>query len=215
MFPLDESDKNWDGILRGGPFLEISFLLDTRGESSVQFLERALVTLESTKITAKLVNTGQNSIIFQQFKEGYPFDPEDPDSIILHKAEFGVKMHFPDERKARLCVEEVAPNTLQFDFAFFGSQFDAPEWKQRGVSHGDEPKFVSLFEELHRVFNFPLGVIGFEIDCLFLFPEYEPSPSETYQISRFDPTMIPDNPALEVILWNGQYLKYAFSLNLT
>ncbi len=142
-----------------------------------------------------------------QFQEGYPYDSTDPDSIIIHQAEFPLIMQFPEECKSRLYVEEIAPHTLQFDFTFFGSAWDAPEWNQRGITPGDEPKFLNIFEELYRVYGFPLGTIGYEVDCLSLFPEYQTWPSDIFQIARFNPSKMPDNPEVEVIHWNGKYLK--------
>ncbi len=143
----------------------------------------------------------------KQFQEGYPYDPDDPDSIIIHKADFPLILCFPEERKSLLYVEEIAFLTLQFDFAFFGSGLDAPEWNQRGISPGDEPKFLTFFEELFRVYSFPLGAIGYEVDCLSLFPKYENWPSEVFQVDRFNPSKMPDNPEVEVVRWKGKYLK--------
>jgi hypothetical protein len=204
---MKKVNQEWDGKLRGGPFLEVSFLLTTGEESRVEFLEHFLATLRLITIPFSFVHTEQNSVVMTQFQEGYPYDGGDPNSIIIHKAEFSLIISFPEERKSRLYVEEIASHTLQFDFAFYGSGFDAPEWNQGGISPGDESKFLNFFEELYRVYSFPLGAIGYEVDCLFLFPEHENWPSEIFQIARFDPSKMPDNPEVEVVRWKGKYLK--------
>ncbi len=204
---MNEVNEGWDGILRGGPFLEVSFLLTAEGKSRVEFLNQFLITLQSITFPFSFVHTEQNSVVMTQFQEGYPYDGDDPNSIIIHKAEFSLIISFPEERKSRLYVEEIASHTLQFDFAFHGSGFDAPEWNQRGISPGDESKFLNFFEELYRIYHFPLGAIGYEVDCLFLFPEYENWPSGVFQVDRFDPSKMPDNPEVEVVRWKGKYLK--------
>ncbi len=188
-------------------YVEVSFLLDTMGESRVEFLEHFFRKFQSLTIAFTFVHTDQNPTIMKQFQEGYSYDPDDPDSNIIHKADFPLKIYFPEARKSMLYVEEIAPITLQFDFAFFGSGLDAPEWNQRGISPGDEPKFLTFFEELYRVFCFPLGAVGYEVDCLFLFPKYENWPSEVFQVDQFNPSKMPDNPEVEVVRWKGNYLK--------
>ena len=197
----------WDGILQGGPFLEIAFLLDTGAESRVRSLERVLGTLKSLSFPITFIHAGQNPNIMQQFQEGHPYDPEDPGSLIGHEARFPLIMGFPEERKATLFVAEVASRTIQYDFWFYGSEFDAPEWDQRGISPGEKPKFLTLLEELFRVYKFPLGVIGIEADCLSLFPDEQMWPSEAFQIAQFDPNKMPDTTEVWVVLWQGKYLK--------
>ncbi len=204
---MNEINGEWDGKLRGGPFLEVSFLLETKGESRVDFLEHFLRTIPLITIHFTFVHTDQNPTIMNQFQEGYPWDSDDQDSIIIHKADFPLKIFFPEARKSMLYVEEIAPITLQFDFAFFGSGLDAPEWNQRGISPGDESKFLNFFEELYRVYSFPLGAIGYEVDYLYLFPKYENWPSEVFQVDQFNPSKMPDNPEVGVVCWKGNYLK--------
>ena len=206
---MNEAADGWDGILQGGPFLEFSFLLEAGAESRIQLLERVLDTLRSLSFPITFYHPDQYPNITRQFNDGYLDDPDDPKSRVYHVAKFPLIISFPEERKATLFVAEVASHTIHFDFWLYGSEFDAPEWNQRGISFRDKPKLLAFFEELYRAYRFPLGVIGWEADCLDMFSDHPGWPNEAYRIARFDPTKMPAAPGVDVVLWQGAYLRSA------
>jgi hypothetical protein len=197
----------WNGILLGGPFLEVSFLLDMGAESRAQLLERVLSALESLSVPVTFVHADQYPNIISQYAKDDPYVPGDHDLLVIGEAQFPLIVHFPEKRKALLHVHEVATRTVQVLFSFYGSSFDAPEWDQRGISPDDKSKFLDLLEELLRVFRSSLGVIGYEEDCLSLFPDRLAWPNEAYQVARFDPDKMPDTPGVIVVVWQGKYVK--------
>jgi hypothetical protein len=203
---MSKKKIEWDGIIHGGPYLEVSFLLIQNIDLKYDFIKNFLKRLESLSISFQFTSPELHNTIIKDYDEGYLDNPEDLNSTRYHTANFPLVMNFKKQRHTNLKIDLVGPSTVQFDFIFYGGEFDEPEWDQFGIRAEDFPEFVSFFEELQKIYTFELGIIGYEIDCTMIFEGNLCIPSEWLVINKFDPlTMEPEHA--NVIFWKGKYLK--------
>ncbi len=200
----------WDGVIQGGPLLEVSFLLQTYRDaplSRFQLVDNFFQKLNSLRISHEIV-ADELEVRFQQFHDGYPSDENDPEAPFVHHIIVPFRFFFPESRKANLYIDELGPQNFLVSFTFYGSKFDAPEWDQRSVLKKDVKKFVRLLQELFILFRFPLGCVAYESDCTDLFPyEYDGQVWED-PLQELDATTIYEliTPEFQVVLWHGRIL---------
>jgi hypothetical protein len=196
----------WSQWLQGGPFLEVSFLLELKEEKTktIQYIINKL-----SKVTNKVEIVDKNvDEIIDFFDTGYPYDEEDPQSIYLHSLRLRLYVCLSRKRKATLQIEMVSPDALMVDFWFYGDEFDAPEWDQIGIKKGEFTGFASFFKELYSVYEFKIGGIAIEEDVLELFGFDETYPNECYCYENVSPDYFLKEPSPFLnIIWNEKYKK--------
>jgi len=73
------------------------------------------------------------------------------------------------------------------NFCFFGSEYDAKEWGQKGIKNTDLPEFSKFLSALFNIFEFEIGAIAYENDCTLLFFEHSVIwPNEFFTIKNID-----------------------------
>ncbi|MFD2331683.1 hypothetical protein ACFSR7_20705 [Cohnella sp. GCM10020058] len=120
----------------------------------------------------------------QQFYEGYPYDKDDPGSLIIHRIEINLTVHTARQRKALLFVEKISSEILSFSMCFFGAKEDAPEWNQSGVKDEELDEFVRLLISLYKELKFCMGGLAIEDDMKGLFNVNETWPNEKYNFAN-------------------------------
>jgi len=151
-----------DQWIKGGPYLEVSFMLE-HSEDKTKFV---------SEITDKIRKIPQKIEVKSEMTE----------------KDFGMNliMNIAGERKGMFGIKEVANNTYVCNFCFFGSVDDVPEWGQKGIKLNEIPKFADFLCSLYEIFNFPLGAVAIENDCLSLFNSKEGWPNEDYELKNLD-----------------------------
>jgi hypothetical protein len=102
--------------LQGRPFLEVSFLLTLESD------RRAIVDNILTKLKS-LVPTVEFAITESELKEkrtefniGYPYDDQNPNSIIQHSIQIPVYVDNDDKRKSILSLRQISDKLVAIDF---------------------------------------------------------------------------------------------------
>jgi len=180
LFPLYM--EHW---LQGGPFLEVSFILENNSQRN-KFIKDFLNKLK--KIPQKFqIKTNNIDTEIDKFSKGYPYDENDSNTYQIHSMEISLLINISGERKSQIYFEEISDKTIQVNFYFFGSELDAPEWNQKGIKDSDMPEFTEFLSSLYRVFEFPIGAISVENDCLLLFFDCDETwPNECYKLNNID-----------------------------
>ncbi|MFS1514413.1 hypothetical protein VQL36_18585 [Chengkuizengella sp. SCS-71B] len=172
-------DSQW---LRGGPFLEVSFLLELKGEKK-NIIKTILNKLSKSHNQIEVVDEKLDSKI-ESFVKGYPYDEEDPHTVQIYSMEVKLYVHVAGRRKATLQIEQVSSNALLINFWFFGCEFDVPEWGQKAIKIDDLPGFNNFLTDLYSNFQFKIGGIAIENDILDLFDCSEVYPNECYRFEK-------------------------------
>lgn len=185
--------------LQGGPFLEISFLIE------IKKMQEIIGSL--SKLNIEIADEDINELI-TAFDRGYLFDEEDPDSIRMHSLPLRLYVCFSRKRKANLNINKVSSNALMMNFTFYGSEFDALEWGQIGIAEDELEEFTEFLLELFAAYQFKVGGIAFEQDILSLFNCNEIYPNECYRMENVLPAIfLQDSSAFREIIWNEKYEK--------
>jgi hypothetical protein len=196
----------WAHWLQGGPFLEVSFILELKeGEKqTVKSIINKLTKCTNTKI--EFIDKNIDEII-DFFQTGYPYDEVDPHTIYLHSLSLRLFVHLSKKRKATLQIEKVSSNSLLVNFWFFGSQFDAPEWEQIGVKEEEILDFTNFLTELYIIFEYKIGGVAIEEDILSLFSCNEMYPNEFFRFENLTPEKFlrEQQSYFTNILWNEKY----------
>ncbi|TWT27317.1 hypothetical protein [Planomicrobium sp. CPCC 101110] len=204
-------DKIW---LQGGPFLEVSFLLEL--EAGKKEAARSLIRELSALSTAISFADEDIDELIAAFVEGYPSDEENPKSPRIHSLLLRIKVDVAGLRKAILQVEQLSTNALLANFWFYGSQFDDPAHNQRGIKTENLEGFERLLIELYASFNFKAGGISIEQDISDLFNCEATSPSEHYRFENLSPEAFLLNSAgFYSLLWNEGYGKLSKAPSLS
>ncbi|NBI29048.1 hypothetical protein [Chengkuizengella marina] len=192
--------------LRGGPFLEVSFLLELKGEKK-NVIKTILNKLSKSHNQIEVVDKKLDDMI-ESFVKGYPYDEEDPHTIQIHSMKVKLYVHVAGRRKAILFIEQVSSNALLINFCFFGCEFDAPEWGQKGLKVEDLPNFTNFLTDLYCNFQFKIGGIAIEKDILDLFNCNEVFPNECYRFENINLNQfLETKPYFIYLLWNENYKK--------
>ncbi|WJH33487.1 hypothetical protein N6H14_26125 [Paenibacillus sp. CC-CFT747] len=162
--------------LQGGPFLELSFLFNEPTK-----IENVISKLSNTNVKIEIHNSPE---YIQQFYEGYPYDEDDPDSVMIHRIEINLTVHTTRQRRALLFVEKISSDLVSYSMCFFGSEDDALEWNQPGIRDDEFDEFVRLLILLYRELKFSVGGLAIEEDMKGLFDVNEAWPNEKYNFAN-------------------------------
>ena len=199
----------WSQWLQGGPFLEVSFLLELK-EKKKKTIQDIINKL--SKITNKIEIVDKNvDEIIDFFDKGYPYEEEDPQTNYIHSLRFRLYVYLSRKRKATLQIEMVSSNAIMVDFWFYGDEFDAPEWDQIGIKKEEFTDFTSFLKELYSVYEFKIGGIAIEEDVLELFGFGETYPNECYRYENVSPDRFFQEPSRFIdIIWSEKYKKLSY-----
>lgn len=200
----EEFLMEWSQWLQGGPFLEVSFIMELKEKKSKAI--QAIVS-KLSKLTNKVEIVDKNvDEIIDFFERGYSYDEEDPHSIKLHSLRLRLNVYFQRKRKATLQIETLSSNALMVNFRFYGDEFDEPEWDQIGIRKEEITDFISFFEELYSVYEFKAGAIAVEENVLDLFDCGETYPNERYRFENVSSDCLLKEPSRLInIIWNENY----------
>gem|GEM_PF-5749736 len=195
-----------DQWLKGEPFLEVSFILPITDPKST-FLTYLIEKIRKLKYTVD-VKEGNLDAVILSFGNDMPGFAKIP-----------LVMHFPEERKSELCIEEIAiGKALQFTFFFYGGKEDLKG--QIGIRDDDLLKFTDLLRSLYHIFRFPLGIVAFETNCIeIIFSSDKTWPDDSYSPENINFEKLFKNirakPFVDLVYDSKQYpsnkLKILFS----
>jgi len=172
--------------LQGEPFLEISFLMTLELDRQ-SFVDNLLNKLKSFKPSVELatIETELKEKI-REFNIGYIDDDKDTNSIVYHSTQIPVYVDTDGNRKAILSLRQVSDKLVAFDFWFFASEWDAPEWNQRGISKNQHPVFKDFLNNLFDTFDFIIGTMSYENSVTELFNTTDTWPNEKYNLDNIN-----------------------------
>ncbi|CAH2713052.1 hypothetical protein BACCIP111895_00185 [Neobacillus rhizosphaerae] len=189
--------------LKGGPFLEVSFFLAIKQDLIREIIDK----LSDVRTKIEVIDKNIEEII-NNFNEGCPYDPDSPESVIIHSVDLRTIVHLPRKRKATLHIKQVSSNAILVNFWFFGSSFDAPEWNQVGIKENELSDFTFFLEDLFETFDFKIGGIAIEEDILQIFEYDETYPNECYKFENINLKQHPSFPSYFYnVIWNEKYQK--------
>jgi hypothetical protein len=184
--------------LKGGPFLEVSFLLEHKEQQIKDILNKL------TELNIEIVDKSLTEII-NDYETGYPFD-DDPHSVILHSLHIRLYVNFLGKRKAELQIEKVSSNSILVNFLFYGDEKDALELGQVGIKENDLKEFKTFLSKLFEVYKYKVGGIAIERYVLDLFESNETYPSEVYRYETLNPAKILKRQELFIaLIWNEDF----------
>jgi hypothetical protein len=196
----------WSEWIQGGPFIEVSFLMDLKEEKS-KTVKNIINKLSEVSTKIEIVDHKIDEII-DFFDKGYPYDDENPQSPFIHSLKLRLFVDLPRRRKSSLLIDKISSDSLLIDFCFFGDEVDVPEWDQIGVRKDEYSDITNFLVELFYVYEFKIGGVSFEEDITFLFNAVEPHPNECFRFIKVDPEYFLNNLSyFNVILWNEKYQK--------
>jgi len=88
--------------LQGGPFLELSFIM----KEPIK-IERVVTKLKNADVKIE-VHTPTEYL--QQFYKGYPYDEDDPHSIMIYQVTLNLTVHTTRLRRARKTYKSFRPS---------------------------------------------------------------------------------------------------------
>ncbi|MCG3086331.1 hypothetical protein [Sporosarcina cyprini] len=192
--------------LQGGPFLEVSFLLELKEENKETIQE---IIMKLSKVRSKIEIYDKNvGDMMDLFDRGYPYDEEDPQTTYMHSLQLRVYVCLSRERRATLQIERVSSNAVMVNFWFYGSIFDTSEWGQIGIKKEEMQDFSNFLKELYAEYEFKVGCMAIEQDVLELFGLDETYPNECYRYENMVPErFLPESSHFINIIWNEKYEK--------
>ncbi len=190
--------------LRGGPFLEVSFLLPLQ-ENKEKTIRSIINKLLESHYRIQVADNNVDDLI-SSFVLGYPYDEEDLNTVFIHTLKLRLLVAFPRQRKAYLHIEQISSNSIIVDFCFFGDVADVPEWNQVGVRNDEYVDFKNFLIDLFKIYDFIIGGISWEEDVKFLFGCNEVYPNECYQYQNISPDYFLQTPSYFTdVIWNQKY----------
>ncbi|MDQ0231988.1 hypothetical protein [Metabacillus malikii] len=190
--------------LRGGPFLELSFLLELQTNRNTVVWE-IVKKLEKTKIEIVEKNLEQH---ISAFVAGYPFDESAHHSPAIHTLSLRANVGFRRSRRAVVSIDQIASNALMVNTYFYGSSEDAPEWDQIGIKENELVEFNDLLIDLYGHFEFKIGCIAYEENVLEFFSSDDTTPNECYSYELLTAKHLLMKTHLFVTtIWNEAYEK--------
>ncbi|GKV57999.1 hypothetical protein NCCP2222_39460 [Sporosarcina sp. NCCP-2222] len=192
--------------LKGGPFLEISFLVEL-GEEKKETVQDIIMNLSKVRSKIEIYDKNVGEML-DLFDRGYPCDEKDPQSSYMHSLQLRVYVSLSRKRRATLQIERVSSNAVLVNFWFFGSIFDASEWAQIGIKKEEMPDFTNFLKQLYSVYEFKIGGMAIEQDVLELLGLDETYPNECYRFENMVPErLLLDSSHFIEIIWNEKYEK--------
>mgnify|MGYP001767539963 CR=1 FL=1 len=194
---------NW---LQGGPFLEISFLLTLELDRQ-SFADNILTKLKSFKPTVDLATTEEElKEKITEFDIGYPDDGQDTNSKVYHQTQIPIYVDTDVKRKSVLSLRQVSNKLVAVDFWFFGSEWDAPEWNQVGITNEQLPIFKDFLNKLFETFDFVIGTVGYEVSVTDLFDTGDTWPNENYNLDNINKQSLQVGNSFSLIVANKKYV---------
>ena|GEM_PF-1531428 len=196
----------WSQWLQGGPFLEVSFLLELKKKKK-ETIQEIIFNLSKVRNRIEIYDKNVDEII-DFFDGGYPFEEEDPQSSYMHSLRLSLYVYLSRKRKATLQIEMVSSNALMVNFWFYGSNFDAMEWDQIGIENEEIIDFTNFLKELYLICEFKIGGIAIEEDVISLFGLDEVYPNECYRYENISPDrFLQESYSFIDVIWNEKYKK--------
>ena len=195
--------------LQGGPFVEISFLL-TLDTDRQALIEAVLTKLKSFSPTLEIaINEKEAKQKIEEFHNGYPYNEKNSKSIVYHATQIPIYMDIDGKRKSTLAFEQVSSRLVEVDFWFFGSEWDAPEWNQKGITEDQIPYFKKVLHNLFDTFDFILGTLGYEVSTTDLFDTRDGWPSEKYNLDNIKSRAFHGDDYFLTIIANKRHIDIA------
>ena len=173
--------------LKGGPFLEVSFLVVLETVDKQSFVDNLFNRLKSFTPTIELAiceNDMQEKL--SEFYTGYPDDEADPDSKVYHQAQIPLYVDIDGKRKSILSLRQISHKLIVVDFWFYGAESDARKWDQKGIAQGQVHLFKDMLHRLYDTFHFAIGTVGYENSVTDIFQTSETWPHESYSLDNID-----------------------------
>lgn len=199
----------WSEWLQGGPFLEVSFLLELK-EKKKETIQDIIFNLSKLRNRIEIYDKNVDEII-EFFDRGYPYYKDDPQTNYRHSLRLRLYVYLSRIRKATLQIEMVSSNAIMVNFWFFGSIFDTLEWEQIGIKKEEITDFTNFLKELYSVYEFKIGGIAIEEDVLELFGFDEIYPNECYRYENVSPdSFLQESSHFIDIIWNEKFNKLSY-----
>lgn len=196
----------WSQWLQGGPFLEISFLLELK-KNKKETIQEIILNISKVRNRIEIYDNNVDEII-DFFAEGYPFDEEDPKTSYIHSLRLGLYVYLSRKRKATLQIEMVSSNAIMVNFWFYGSTVDAIEWDQIGIQNEVITDFTNFLKDLYSIYEFNIGGMAIEKNVISLFGFDEVYPNECYCLENVNPErFLQESNGFIDIIWNEKYKK--------
>ena len=178
---MDEVNKPFDW-LQGGPLLEVGFLTEL-DISHAEFLSNFMNILKQTKPAAEIVSSiAELNAAETEFLRGYPWDPNDVNSVTMHSWAVLARFQFRELRECSIKINQISDCLVHINFYFWGDEDDG--WGQKGLKNEELPEFVLFLRSLARLSQFPVGTIGFGTWTMFLFSTDESWPHPDYDLKN-------------------------------
>ncbi|WP_293300248.1 hypothetical protein [Pedobacter sp. UBA4863] len=192
--------------LQGGPFLEISFLLTLELDRH-SLADNILTTLQSFKPAVDFATTETElKEKVSEFEIGYLDNDKDPTSKVYHQTQIPIYVDIDGKRKSILSLRQVSNKFIAVDFWFFGSELDAPEWNQQGITIDQLPFFQDFLNILFDRFDFVIGTVGYEVSVTDLFVTNETWPNEKYNLDNINKQSLQVDNYFSLIIANKKYV---------
>ena len=193
--------------LQGGPFLEISFLLTLESDRQ-SFIDNILTKLKSFNPTVEFATSEPElKEKITEFKIGYPDDDKDPNTKVYHQTQISLYVETDVKRKSVLSLRQISDKLVAVDFWFFGSELNAPEWNQVGITNEQLPIFKDFLNKLFDTFDFVIGTLGYDVSVTELFNSTETWPNEKYNLDSLRKQSLQVDNYFSFIVVNKKYIE--------
>lgn len=194
----EKLNERW---IEGGHFLEVSFILESDQQINL-FLKEILNNLTKLKFKIQLKDDLNKYIV--------DFKKIQLDEELDKKIKIPLFINFSEMTKSLLLFNIITEKTVMIDFCF--------------KYHEQNPQLLKhcyeLLKSLYTIFNFKLGVIGVEVDCLDAYDCNEAWPTECYNIKNLNIKNLLNNIVTHYFyaiifdssMYNPQKLKYPFEI---
>lgn len=170
-------------------------------------INAVLSRIKSVKPTVTIaLSEAQISEKIEKFCIGYLDNEHDPQSVRYHSTQIPVYINTDGNRKSILALEQISSTLVQINFWLFGSELDAPEWNQRGITETDFPVFKEFLHNLFDKFDFIIGTLGYEVSATDLFDTEDGWPSEKYSLDNLKRNAFEAGDHFLMIAVNKKYL---------
>ena len=172
--------------LQGGPFLEISFIMELVTDRQ-SFIDNLFSKLKSFNPAIEFaISEDELQEKLTEFYTGYPDDETDPNNKVYHQGQIPVYVDTACKRKSILSLRQISNKLIAVDFWFFGAESDAPEWGQKGIAQSQVHLFKDMLHRLYDTFHFAIGTVGYENTVTDLFDTNETWPDESYNLDNIN-----------------------------
>lgn len=187
-------------------FLEISFLLIIDSDRQT-FVSNVLTKLKSftPQPDIAISDTALGEKI-SEFVTGYPYEEQKSNSKIYHSTQIPIWIDIDGKRKSILSFEQLSEKLIAVEFCFFASEWDEPDWDQKGITKDQLPIFKILLHNLFDTFDYIIGTMGYEVSVADLFDTEETWPNEKYNLENLNMKSIQVSDYFSLIIVNKKYL---------